>query len=43
MYVHLTNYSLNKKNTNYDGTKFKLKFSDVLKNGLTSISSKGTY
>lgn len=35
-YVHLTNYSLNKKNDNYDGDKHKLKLSDCLKNGLTS-------
>ena len=43
MYVHLTNYSLNKKNENYDGVKYKLKLSDLLKTGLSSSSNKGYY
>jgi hypothetical protein len=29
-YIHLTNYSLNKNNKEYDGEKHKLKLSDVL-------------
>jgi len=29
-YIHLTNYSLNKNNKDYDGDKHKLKLSDVL-------------
>lgn len=29
-YIHLTNYSLNKNNKQYDGEKHKLKLSDVL-------------
>jgi tubulin polyglutamylase TTLL7 len=38
LYMHLTNYSLNKKNENYDGESHKLKLSDCLKNGFTSAS-----
>ena len=35
--MHLTNYSLNKKNTNkYDGDRHKLRLSDCLQGGLTS-------
>jgi hypothetical protein len=30
VYVHLTNYSLNKKNNNFDNEKHKLKVSDCL-------------
>jgi hypothetical protein len=37
-YVHLTNYSLNKKNDAYDGDSHKLKLSDVLKGRLTQAS-----
>jgi tubulin polyglutamylase TTLL6/13 len=29
-YIHLTNYSLNKNNKEYDGDQHKLKLSDVL-------------
>lgn len=29
-FIHLTNYSLNKKNDDYDGSKHKLKLSDCL-------------
>jgi hypothetical protein len=36
-YMHLTNYSLNKKNTNkFDGERHKLRLSDCLKGGLSS-------
>lgn len=42
-YVHLTNYSLNKKNDHYDGDNHKLKLSECLKSGFTSASEKGTY
>ncbi len=35
MYVHLTNYSLNKKNNNFDGEKHKLRLSDVIGNGFS--------
>jgi hypothetical protein len=34
-YIHLTNYSLNKKNENFDDEVHKLKLSDVLKGTLT--------
>lgn len=35
--MHLTNYSLNKKNaTKFDGEKHKLRLSDCLQAGLTS-------
>lgn len=34
-YIHLTNYSLNKKNEAFDGDEHKLKLSDVLKGRLT--------
>lgn len=30
LYVHLTNYSLNKKNNNFSGERHKLKLSDCL-------------
>ncbi len=33
-FMHLTNYSLNKKSTNYDSLKHKLKLGDLLKGGL---------
>ncbi len=42
-YVHLTNYSLNKKNNNFDGDKHKLRLSDCLKNGFTSQTEKGVF
>jgi len=35
VYVHLTNYSLNKKNNNFDNEKHKLKVSDCLKGTMT--------
>ena len=34
-YVHLTNYSLNKKNTSYNNELHKLKLSDCLKGMMT--------
>ena len=34
-YTHLTNYSLNKFNKNFDGTSHKLKLSDCLKGVMT--------
>jgi hypothetical protein len=34
-YVHLTNYSLNKKNENFDDNVHKLRLSDVLSGTLT--------
>jgi len=40
-YVHLTNYSLNKNNKNFDPEKHKLRLKDVLKGELVSVSSKG--
>lgn len=43
VYAHLTNYSLNKKNENYDGEKHKLRLSDILKNGLSSSNNKGNF
>ena len=43
LYAHLTNYSLNKKNCNFDGDKHKLRLSDILKNGLSSSNDKGNY
>lgn len=49
MYVHLTNYSLNKKNNNFDGDKHKLKLSDYLPTNspnnmfTTTTPEKGTY
>jgi tubulin polyglutamylase TTLL6/13 len=49
MYVHLTNYSLNKKNTHFDGEKHKLRLSDFLPTNSpntmfsTSTEEKGTH
>lgn len=43
LYVHLTNYSLNKKNEHFDGQKHKLRLSDCLKSGMTSKTEKGTF
>ena len=43
IYAHLTNYSLNKKNNNFDGDKHKLRVSDILKNGLSSTDRKGVF
>jgi hypothetical protein len=37
-YIHLTNYSLNKKNDTYDGDAHKLKLTDVLKGRMTQAS-----
>ena len=42
-YVHLTNYSLNKKNDNYDGESHKLRLSECLRGGFTSASHKGSF
>jgi hypothetical protein len=39
-YIHLTNYSLNKKNDTYDGNAHKLKLTDVLKGRMTQASQK---
>ena len=39
-FVHLTNYSLNKKNDDYDGDLHKLKLSDMLKGRLSQSSQK---
>lgn len=43
--MHLTNYSLNKKNTkNFDGIKHKLSLTECLDEGLTSEHpEKGTF
>lgn len=35
VYVHLTNYSLNKKNGNFDDVAHKLKLSDCLQGTMT--------
>jgi len=35
VYVHLTNYSLNKKNNNFDNERHFLKVSDCLKGTMT--------
>lgn len=43
MYVHLTNYSLNKKNDNFDGDKHKLGLAKCLESGLTSQTEKGSF
>jgi len=40
-YVHLTNYSLNKNNKDFDSSKHKLRLKDVLKGELVSTSSNG--
>jgi len=40
-YVHLTNYSLNKDNVEFDESKHKLRVKDVLRGELTSTSSNG--
>ena len=44
-FMHLTNYSLNKKNTNkFDGEKHKLRLSDCIKAGIQSeVPGKGVY
>ena len=34
LYMHLTNYSLNKRNDNFDSQKHKLRLSDVLAGGV---------
>jgi hypothetical protein len=40
-FVHLTNYSLNKDNTQFDETKHKLRLKEVLKGELSSTSESG--
>jgi hypothetical protein len=40
VYSHLTNYSLNKKNDNFDDTQHKLKLSDCLSGTLTQKPAK---
>jgi hypothetical protein len=40
-YVHLTNYSLNKNNTEFDSEKHKLRLKDVLRGELVSTSQTG--
>ena len=40
-YIHLTNYSLNKDNKDFDEKKHKLRVKDILKGELTSVSSNG--
>ena len=42
-YVHLTNYSLNKNNKEFDSSKHKLRLSDILKGELISQSNGKTY
>jgi hypothetical protein len=39
-YIHLTNYSLNKKNEAYDGDEHKLKLTDCLKGRLTQAPQR---
>lgn len=40
-YVHLTNYSLNKDNEQFDESKHKLRVKDVLRGELVSTSTNG--
>jgi hypothetical protein len=40
-YVHLTNYSLNKDNAQFDESLHKLRLKNVLKGELTSVSKNG--
>ncbi len=40
-YVHLTNYSLNKNNKEFDANKHKPRLKDVLKGDLVSTSHNG--
>ena len=40
VYTHLTNYSLNKKNSEFDGSNHKLKVSDCLNGLMTHAPSK---
>jgi hypothetical protein len=40
-FVHLTNYSLNKNNKEFDDSKHKLRLKDVLKGEMISCSSNG--
>ena len=35
-FVHLTNYSINKNNVEFDGSKHKLRFKDVLRGEMIS-------
>ena len=42
-FVHLTNYSLNKNNAEFDANKHKLKLKDVLKGEMISQSDGKTY
>ena len=40
-FVHLTNYSLNKDNNNFNEDVHKLRLKDVLKGEMTNVGSKG--
>lgn len=40
-FVHLTNYSLNKDNEQFDESKHKLRLKDVLRGELTSTGTNG--
>jgi hypothetical protein len=43
MFTHLTNYSLNKKNQNFDGDKHKLTLSQCLKGSFQTSTERGTF
>lgn len=40
-YIHLTNYSLNKNNKEFDSKKHKLRLKNILQGELVSASSTG--
>lgn len=40
-FVHLTNYSLNKRNDNFNDCEHKLKVSECLKGSMSQSGSKG--
>lgn len=42
-FVHLTNYSINKNNVEFDGSKHKLRLKDVLRGEMISQSEGKTY
>jgi len=42
-YIHLTNYSLNKNNSEFDDKKHKLRVKDLLQGELVSSSGGKTY
>ena len=42
-YTHLTNYSINKDNKEFDENQHKFRLKDILRGELTSVSGKRTF